>query len=68
VIPDPSTDEGVVEGGPGGPARDASHDPSRAGHLCAGCGQPLEPWTRDMWVFASPTSLAYLPCLFAAGS
>ena len=70
MIPDPSTaDRGVGEDGSGSPARDTRHDPSsRAGHLfvCAGCGQPLEPWTRDLWCFASETTVAYWPCFLAA--
>lgn len=33
MIPDPPTTETpLVNGGPGGPARDDSHEPSRAGH------------------------------------
>ena len=67
MIPDPSTAEPLfVEGGSGGPARDGSHEPSRAAghHLCAACSQPLEESLRDMWVFAGPTSVAYIICLF----
>jgi len=68
MIPDPSTaDTPVGEGGSGTPARDATHDPSRAGHhLCAACAQPIAADLWDMTVFASDTTVAYLPCLWAA--
>ena len=67
MIPDPSTADGPVgEDGTGGPAPDLSHDRSGAGHFCAGCGQPLEAWTRDLWCFASENTIAYWPCLLTA--
>jgi hypothetical protein len=67
LIPDPPSIEQVpVAGGEGGPARDESGKASRAaGPICAACGQPLEQWTRDLWCWASETTVAYVPCLFA---
>lgn len=66
-IPDPpTTGDALVAGGEGGPARDESGKASRAaGPICAACGQPLERWTRDLWCWASETTVAYVPCLFA---
>jgi hypothetical protein len=65
MIPDPPTAEAHLgEGGPGGPARDSSHGPSRAGHLCV-CGQPIEADVWDMTVFATELSVAYITCLWA---
>lgn len=65
--PDPPTVETPIEtlaeGGAGGQARDATHDPSRAGHHCT-CGHPIEPALWDMTVFASETTVAYIVCLF----
>jgi hypothetical protein len=68
VIPDPpASDAEPLAGGEGGPARGSSHDgPRAAGHICAGCGQPLAPWTRDLWCWASETTIAYWPCLLVA--
>lgn len=38
MIPDPSTAPQAPRAGSGGPARDASHDPSRVGHIqCCFC-------------------------------
>ncbi len=66
MIPDPPTaGTPLVEGG-SAPAPDPSGDRSGAGHLCAGCGQTLEAWTRDLWCFASETTVAYWPCLLEA--
>lgn len=63
MIPDPSTAQTPIAGS-GGSARDDAYEPSRAGHLCI-CGEPLEESQRDMWVFASETTVAYITCLFA---
>lgn len=54
LIPEPPTTDGDLFAG--GEA---------AVHNCAACGEPLEEALRDMWVFASPTSVAYVSCLFA---
>jgi hypothetical protein len=67
MIPDPSTaDTPVGEGGSGGPAGNAAHARSRSGHHCSSCGQPIEDDVWDMTVFATQTTVAYLPCLWAA--
>ena len=67
MIPDPSTaDTPVGEGGSGGPTGSAAHARSRSGHHCAACGQPIENDVWDMTVFATQTTVAYLPCLWAA--
>lgn len=67
MIPDPSTaDRPVGEGGSGGPAGAAPRGRSRSGHHCAACGHPIEHDVWDMTVFAGPTTVAYLPCLWAA--
>lgn len=64
--PDPSTVETpIAEGGSAGQARDGTYEPSRAGHHCI-CGQPITADLWDMTVFATPTTVAYLPCLLAA--
>ena len=67
MIPDPSTaGTPVGEDGPGGPAGNEPPVRSRSGHHCSGCGQPLEADVWDMTVFATQTTVAYLPCLWAA--
>lgn len=64
MTPDPSTAEPLssktgrdVPAGAGSP---------RPGLLCHICGQAINPELRDMVVFATPTTVAYLVCLFAA--
>ena len=66
MIPDPSTaDTPVGEDGSGRPTGNAAHTRSRSGHHCVGCGQPIEDDVWDMTVFATQTTIAYLPCLWA---